>query len=91
MASTGNYDYGFDWVFQQDGSLEQVTTATGIVLPKGVLTTKLTEANDPQAVADTRYGTLVAPNIVATNHQHFFNCRQSRRGGVGRGRRGWRR
>ena len=75
MASTGNYDYGFDWVFQQDGSLEQVTTATGIVLPKGVLSTRLIDANDPIAAADTRYGTLVAPNIVATNHQHFFNWR----------------
>lgn len=75
MASTGNYDYGFDWVFQQDGSLEQVTTATGIVLPKGVRTTQLIEGSDPIAAADTRYGTLVAPNIVATNHQHFFSWR----------------
>src|SRR5260370_18418494 len=30
---------------------------------------------DAPAAADTRYGTLIAPNLVAPMHSHFFNFR----------------
>ena len=36
MAVLGNYDYVFDWVFRQDGSIEVVAGATGIDATKPV-------------------------------------------------------
>jgi primary-amine oxidase len=73
MASTiGNYDYLFDWVFNDAAEIEARVGATGIDALKGVPTRRM---GDRSAPADTRYGTLVAPNIVAVNHDHYFNFR----------------
>jgi primary-amine oxidase len=73
MASTiGNYDYLMDWVFTDAAEIEVRLGATGIDAVKGVATTNMTDAT---AAADTRYGTLVAPNLVAVNHDHYFNFR----------------
>jgi primary-amine oxidase len=73
MATTiGNYDYLFDWVFNDAAEIEARVGATGIDALKGVTTRSMTE---PTAAADTRYGTLVAPNLVAVNHDHYFNFR----------------
>ncbi len=71
-ASIGNYDYLFDWVFNDAAEIEVRVGSTGIDALKGVLTRAMT---DPTAAADTRYGTLVAPNLVAVNHDHYFNFR----------------
>ncbi len=35
-AQVGNYDYGFDWIFHQDGALEMRVALTGIMAVKGV-------------------------------------------------------
>jgi primary-amine oxidase len=64
-AKVDNYDYGFFWVFHQDGTLELQLELTGQMGTKTVA---------PTARAD-RYGTLVASGIVAPNHQHFFSFR----------------
>jgi primary-amine oxidase len=73
MASTiGNYDYLFDWVFNDAAEIEARVGATGIDALKGVMARKMT---DPTAAAETRTGTLVAPNLVAVNHDHYFNFR----------------
>jgi primary-amine oxidase len=73
MAATiGNYDYLFDWVFTDTAEIEVRVGATGIDALKGVATRRMSDAT---AAADTRYGTLVAPNVVAVNHDHFFNFR----------------
>ena len=73
MASTiGNYDYLFDWVFNDAAEIEARVGATGIDALKGVAARRM---SDPTAAAETRYGTLVAPNLVAVNHDHYFNFR----------------
>jgi primary-amine oxidase len=35
VAAIGNYDYGINWVFHEDGTLEVQTDLTGIMLVKG--------------------------------------------------------
>ena len=71
-ATVGNYDYLFDWVFNDAAEIDVRVGATGIDSVKGVSTTRM---SDQTAAADTRYGTLVAPNLVAVNHDHYFNFR----------------
>jgi primary-amine oxidase len=70
IATVGNYEYGFNWVFHQDGTLEMEALLTGIMSVKGVAA---------QSEADHRhgasYGHLVAPGVEAVHHQHFFNFR----------------
>jgi len=73
MASTiGNYDYIFDWVFNDAAEIEVRVGATGIDALKGVMSRTM---DDATAAADTRSGTLVAPNLIAVNHDHYFNFR----------------
>ena len=81
IMGAGNYDYLFDWVFKQDGSIRVNLAATGIDQVKSVAQTTAAEDNgdngdngDDGAAAD-RYGRFVAPNLVALNHSHFFNFR----------------
>ena len=63
-SQPGNYEYGFDWVFHQDGMLEMRVHLTGIMAAKGVAT----GAHDP-------YSHQVAPNVAAPHNQHFFAFR----------------
>ncbi len=70
IATIGNYEYGFNWVFHQDGALELEVLLTGMMSVKGVVA----KAEDPHTHSN-RYGHLVAPNIEAVHHQHFFNFR----------------
>jgi primary-amine oxidase len=73
MATTiGNYDYLFDWIFSDAADIEVRVGATGLDAVKGVRSTHMRDAT---AAADTRHGTLVAPNLVAVNHDHYFNFR----------------
>jgi primary-amine oxidase len=71
-AAIGNYDYFFDWIFNDAAEIEVRVGATGIDALKGVATRRM---SDPGAADDTRYGALVAPNLVAVNHDHYFNFR----------------
>jgi primary-amine oxidase len=70
IATVGNYDYAFNWVFHQDGSLEMETLLTGFMETKAV---KL--AKHEHGAAELTYGHLVTPNVLAVHHQHFFNFR----------------
>ncbi len=64
ITTVGIYEYGFYWMFGQDGSLELEIKLTGI--PS---VTALAPGEKP------RHGVEVAPRLSATLHQHFFNVR----------------
>jgi primary-amine oxidase len=82
-AVLGNYDYVFDWVFQQDGTIKVAIGATGIAEAKMVAQPDVGPADPdertigansmPQA-ADA-YGRFVARHVVAVNHDHYFSFR----------------
>jgi len=69
VATIGNYDYAVNYVFKQDGSLEVDLVLTGIMLAKGV---KEKRADENHSMMMENSGHLVAENIVAPHHQHFF-------------------
>ena len=71
-AVLGNYDYVFDWVFQQDGSITVAVGATGIVAVKAVAQRNAADTSTEPADA---YGRFVDQNMVAVNHDHYFNFR----------------
>ena len=64
IATVGNYEYGFFWYFYQDGTIQYEVKLTGIVN-----TAAAAPGEEP------KYGTLVAPQLNAPIHQHFFNVR----------------
>ena len=65
------YDYGFNWIFHEDGVLEME------VLLTGRMNVKLVERAEDEEGHETRpaFGYLIAPRLEAPNHQHFFNFR----------------
>src|SRR5437660_3651524 len=71
IATVGNYDYGFNWFFHQDGTLEMQVLLTGIMETKGVDVASQSHHSAP----DAAYGQLVDRNLLAPHHQHFFNFR----------------
>jgi primary-amine oxidase len=72
MGTFGNYDYIFDWIFLQDGTLKVVVSTSGIDAVKAVAPKTLAEDRDGSAA---RYGRFIAENTVAVNHDHFFSFR----------------
>jgi primary-amine oxidase len=64
LTEVGNYEYGFEWIFHQDGTLESRVLLTGIMAVKGTAA----NTHDP-------YAHSVAKNLVAPHHQHFFTFR----------------
>ncbi len=65
FMGAGNYDYLFDWVFQQDGTLRLNLGASGMDQVKGISG----KGNDEM------YGRFIAPNLIGVNHSHFFSFR----------------
>jgi primary-amine oxidase len=64
VSTVENYEYGFFWYFYQDGNIEFQVKLTGI-LSLG--------ATHPDE--HLPHGAMVAPQLYAPNHQHFFNMR----------------
>lgn len=67
----GNYDYSISYILSLDGSISADVALTGILLPKAV-SDKSFDLNTP---AGQMYGSLVAPNVMAPSHQHYFSFR----------------
>ncbi|QBD76163.1 primary-amine oxidase [Ktedonosporobacter rubrisoli] len=61
IATVGIYEYGFFWYFYQDGSIQQETKLTGIMNVAAIA-----PGEEP------KYGKLIAPQLYAPHHQHFF-------------------
>ena len=64
FATVGNYDYGFYWYLYQNGDIQMEVKLTGC-LSVGAF----------PAGEKPKYGSLVAPQLYAPAHQHFFNFR----------------
>ncbi|NKE57386.1 primary-amine oxidase [Lentzea sp. PSKA42] len=64
IHTIGNYEYGFFWYFYLDGTIQFESKLTGIVQTRAVA-----PGTTPE------FGTLVAPQLDAPNHQHMFNMR----------------
>jgi primary-amine oxidase len=64
IATVGNYEYAFYWHFRQDASIELEVKATGVVQ-----TGALPDGETPA------FGTMLLPNLYASNHQHHFCVR----------------
>lgn len=75
ITTISNYDYGIQWIFKEDGSLELEAVLSGIMLAKGSLVEKMGDHDHSHGPSDLKFGHLVAPNVVAPHHQHFFNMR----------------
>ena len=72
IPSIAHYDYVIDWVFSQSGAIEIRIGATGIDATKGV---PLANMGDAGAGDTLQYGSLVAPGLMAVNHDHYFSLR----------------
>jgi primary-amine oxidase len=64
------YDYGFNWIFHEDGTLALEVLLTGRMNVK-IVERKEDEGHEGRA----SFGHLVEPHLEAPNHQHFFNFR----------------
>ncbi|MCO6465596.1 MAG: hypothetical protein J5I53_03180 [Bradyrhizobiaceae bacterium] len=71
ITTVGNYDYSLSYVFSMDGTITVEVGLTGILLPKGTVDTVVRYSGE----SGQKYGALVAKNVLAPNHQHFFNFR----------------
>jgi primary-amine oxidase len=64
VSTVENYEYGFFWYLYQDGNIQFEVKLTGVL--------SLGAARPDET---PHYGALVAPQVYAPNHQHFFNAR----------------
>jgi primary-amine oxidase len=64
VSTVENYEYGFFWYLYQDGNIQLEIKLTGILSLGAFAPNKA-----------PKYGNLVAPQLYAPNHQHFFNVR----------------
>jgi primary-amine oxidase len=71
VANVGNYEYGFNWIFHQDGALEMEVDLTGIMQAKGIASGEAAMAGHNPS----DYGHVVGDGVEAVHHQHFLNFR----------------
>lgn len=81
VATLGNYDYMFQWVFRLDGSFHFEADLHGLILNQTVALDRCEVCQgqsrpgiyEPQG--EERFGTVVAENILGVHHQHWINLR----------------
>jgi primary-amine oxidase len=85
VATVGNYDYLYKWIFREDGTFGFEAELHGLIL------NKTTEDETCQVCAvqaikgpgkfiakgDQRFGTIVSPGIAGIFHQHWINLRMN--------------
>ena len=64
ICTVENYEYGFFWYLYQDGNIQLEMKLTGVL-----------SLGAAQPGEKPKYGNLIAPQLYAPNHQHFFNVR----------------
>ena len=64
VSTVENYEYGFFWYFYQDGNIGFEIKLTGIL-----------SVGAAHPGETPPFGSLIAPQVYAPNHQHFFNVR----------------
>jgi primary-amine oxidase len=87
-VSAGNYVYGFNWVFRQDGSFAVEVELGGEILTKFVtgnaceMCETVAKGPGPNGESETyrssgneQSGRRVHPALVGIHHQHWFNLR----------------
>lgn len=86
LVPLGNYAYGLNWVFKQDGSfafeadlageiLTRLTPATACEPCRAVIQTPGAPDHKPPDKAAEPLATLVHPHVLGLDHQHWFNLR----------------
>jgi len=71
-ATVDNYDYAFNWIFGQDGTIEVEVMLTGMMNIRNV---RDRQEDESAHQGHRMFGHLVAPGVSAPNHQHFFSFR----------------
>ena len=88
LVSLGNYVYGLNWVFKQDGSFAFEAELSGSIVTKFAIAKECEtcaaiaqgpdsngESHSYESSGSDKNGTLVYPNVIGINHQHWFNLR----------------
>ncbi len=70
--TVGNYDYGINWIFSEDGSLRVDIELSGVMFVQGTHVRHLSLANE---IGKSYYGRLVDDHLIGVDHQHFFAFR----------------
>jgi primary-amine oxidase len=67
LVVIGNYDYSVFWIFNQDGRIDVEVKASGVVECEGT--------NFVRTNPNIKYGNLIYPNVIGTNHLHELSAR----------------
>ena len=83
IATVGNYDYLYKWIFRQDATFGFEADLHGEILNRTISgeTCEVCARQAEQgpgtytATGDQQFGTLVAPQMMGVYHQHWINLR----------------
>ena len=68
-STIDNYDFVFNWIFGEDGSIDVELQLTGLMLVYRMT------GEEPATARHSGSSHLVAPGVLAPSHQHFFSYR----------------